>query len=629
MNKEELTLLKSNAEKAIDKHVKTDLLNRLAFELRNVEPKLSLEYGEKALALSKEISYKKGKAESLSSLGFYNLQTANNEKAFQQLLECLELFEALQDEPGIGNAFYNLGILHLRLGSFDDSIEVLHKSLAIREKLNDKSGQASCYFQLSYINQHFNDQDGAYEAAQKSLVLRRGINDKMGEAASLLVLSDVYFRKKDFLKAKELIEQCLELRKGFEERLGYYATLNRLAIIYIETGELDKARKLCVEGVKLAEEYSVLGVIRFLQALGKLETKLNNTEEARKYYEEALHYADKVSFKSIEYELHQALTEIYELKGDYKKAFEHYRSYHTVKEEVINMQSTTRLKSLKFMNQVESARREADLERVKNDELKKAYGIIEEKNKDITDSIRYAKRIQTAILPKDTFIQSLFPESFVLFKPKDIVSGDFYWASFKNGSKIIVAADCTGHGVPGAFMSMTGSTLLNEVVNEKATTTATGILSLLRERLMQTLQQTGADGESKDGMDIALCVIDGNKLEFAGANNPLYIINDGVLKEYKGDKQPIGVHVGEQKPFISHSIELQKGDSVYIFTDGFADQFGGPNGKKFLYKRFQELLLSVSTKPMDQQKQILDDTIESWKQGGEQIDDILVIGLRP
>jgi ligand-binding sensor domain-containing protein/serine phosphatase RsbU (regulator of sigma subunit) len=256
--------------------------------------------------------------------------------------------------------------------------------------------------------------------------------------------------------------------------------------------------------------------------------------------------------------------------------------------------------------------------------------IVETQNKEIKDSILYAKRIQEAILPSQEEIRKAFPDSFVLFKPRDIVSGDFYWFSEKNGKLIIAVADCTGHGVPGAFMSMIGNTLLNEIVNEKEVIEPYHILFQLRENIIKCLKQTGAEGENKDGMDIALCVFDRNNLhlEFAGANNPLYLVNEEELLEIKGDKQPIGIYAGETKPFTNHLKVLKKGDCVYIASDGYADQFGGTNGKKFKYKQMKDLLVSSKNMSMQQQKVVLENNIEQWRGNLEQVDDILVVGFR-
>ncbi len=254
---------------------------------------------------------------------------------------------------------------------------------------------------------------------------------------------------------------------------------------------------------------------------------------------------------------------------------------------------------------------------------------IAQQKKEITDSILYAERIQRSLLPREEKIRSLFRDVFVLFKPRDIVSGDFYWAAEVGGKVIIAAADCTGHGVPGAFMSMLGIAFLNEVVRENGVLHADEILNELRNHVIEALQQKGVPGESKDGMDVALCVVDrqAGVLEFAGANNPLYYIRDGVLTEIKGDKMPVAIHV-RMDPFTRHTITLAEDDHFYIFSDGYADQFGGPNGKKFKYKALKELLVTIHRRPMSEQKKILDETFEKWKGEMEQIDDVVIIGFK-
>ncbi len=262
-------------------------------------------------------------------------------------------------------------------------------------------------------------------------------------------------------------------------------------------------------------------------------------------------------------------------------------------------------------------------------EVVKQKEVIELKNKDITDSINYAKRIQEAILPTRENFKSLFPESFILFKPKDIVSGDFYWLSEKNGKAYIAAADCTGHGVPGAFTSMIGNALLNEIVNDKLIAEPGQILDALREGIIKALKQSGKEGESKDGMDISLCAFNlkTNELQYAGAYNPLFLIRKNELSEVKADKFPIGIS-DNQKHFTNHKIDLQKGDTIYIFSDGYADQFGGPGGKKYMRKRLKDLLLGFQQLSMQEQWSSMDKSLIDWQGGAEQVDDILVIGIR-
>ncbi len=255
--------------------------------------------------------------------------------------------------------------------------------------------------------------------------------------------------------------------------------------------------------------------------------------------------------------------------------------------------------------------------------------VIEKKNRDMEDSIQYAQRIQEAILPPIEEIREVVDEYFVLWRPRDIVSGDYYWSARRDDITIIVAADCTGHGVPGAFMSMLGIAFLNEIVNKEGITKPNEILNRLREQVMTQLHQTGEDGESKDGMDVSLYVIDHKnmKLRFAGAYNPLYVIRDSEVIQLKADRMPIGYYI-KLNPFTMEEMDLQKGDCLYNSSDGYPDQFGGPDERKFMTKRFKQLLIDIHQKPMAEQRTILDTTIDEWRGPIEQIDDIIVIGVR-
>ena len=267
----------------------------------------------------------------------------------------------------------------------------------------------------------------------------------------------------------------------------------------------------------------------------------------------------------------------------------------------------------------------------RTNELAEKNREIEQKNKDITDSIVYAKRIQEAILPRRNVIFEELQDAFIFYRPKDIVSGDFYWYGSKNGKQIIAAVDCTGHGVPGAFMSMIGNNLLNQIVMEKGITEPGAILEDLNLGVQNALQQeAGADG-ANDGMDMAICTMDTNTgaLSYAGAYRPLYIVSEGALAKTDGDKYPIGgAHMARERSYATHHYQLKKGDSFYIFSDGYPDQFGGPKGKKFMAKRFQRMILELQSLDMQAQKERFQGTLEEWMQDFEQIDDILVIGVR-
>ncbi len=262
--------------------------------------------------------------------------------------------------------------------------------------------------------------------------------------------------------------------------------------------------------------------------------------------------------------------------------------------------------------------------------IRRANKLLAYQKRQITDSIEYASRIQTAILPPVDYITSVIPDHFILYKPRDIVSGDFYWITHKEGKIIVAVVDCTGHGVPGAFMSMLGFAFLNEIVNKEKEIKANEILNQLRKYVKDSLHQTGKEDEAKDGMDIALCIIDPakQKLQYSGAYNPMYLIRNDEFISIKADRMPIGIHIIEKESFTNHEMDIQKGDIIYIFTDGYIDQFGGNDSRKFKLAPFKDLLISIKDKSMSEQRQELEKEFNQWKGNRDQIDDVLVMGIK-
>lgn len=294
-----------------------------------------------------------------------------------------------------------------------------------------------------------------------------------------------------------------------------------------------------------------------------------------------------------------------------------YRGYKIKKEANIKLEEKNRT----ITAQKEEIEQQRDLARTQRDQI--AY-----QKKHITDSIMYAKRIQTALLPAlELFSDEI--DHFVLYRPLDIVSGDFYWVSKKGNTHIVIAADCTGHGVPGAFMSMLGVTMLNEIVNGKGIIMPDQIINNLRDEIVKSLKQSIDEDRVKDGMDMTISVIDydRDKLWFAGANNPLCLVRNGELETYKGDKMPVSIHY-KMDSFTLHEIDLKKGDCIYMFSDGYGDQFGGPRQKKFMVKNLKEKLVEVSSLPMIEQGEKLNLTFDDWKGDNSQVDDVIVIGIR-
>ena len=303
-----------------------------------------------------------------------------------------------------------------------------------------------------------------------------------------------------------------------------------------------------------------------------------------------------------------------------------------IKRREYNLLREKRILKEKVMERTEEVVRQKEEIEIQRDAIEEQRDLIKVKNQNITDSIKYASNIQSAVFPPLSLLDKLLANNFIINRPKDIVSGDFYWITKRNGKIIVAVADCTGHGVPGAFMSMLGITFLNEIVNNLGITQANEILYHLRENVIIALRQTSIEETAHDGMDMTLCVIDHkkNQLQFSGAFNPLLLIRNKEIQLYKGDNIPIGIsyHKEIEGSFTLNEIDIQKGDIIYMFSDGYADQFGGEKEKKFSSKRLRELLLNIHAKSMLEQKSILEKTMENWMKESEQIDDITIMGIR-
>jgi serine phosphatase RsbU (regulator of sigma subunit)/tetratricopeptide (TPR) repeat protein len=508
--------------------------------------------------------------------------------------------------------------------------------------------------------------------------------DTIWYAGALHNLGLNFINEGDYKTGDSLISKAYELNKLINNSTYLLNNLSVLASIASEQGDFLQALEydLIVQNhYDSIRDIEGMALIRINIAI--VYFQLGQKELAYSTLNKGIEIAKENGFKKWEWRGYQNLSVFYSLDGNYEAALENYILFKSIKETVINEQSALKLNSLtEELNQkqleilenrdaLQAEKINVQDEKIKlqsaennkkkilnyaliigflavciiiyfiysklkltnkqnliiqNQKIKVdlAYDKLEEKSKEITDSIIYAKRIQSAILPTDKVIKSHFSESFILYKPKDIVAGDFYWFNESNNSKMIAACDCTGHGVPGALVSVICNNSLNRAVKEFGLTDPGQILDKTRLLVIQEFSESEED--VKDGMDIALCSLDGNILSFAGANNPLWIIRNNEIIEIKGDKQPIGKS-DNPKPYQTHKIELFPNDSFYIFTDGFADQFGGIKGKKLKTKGFKDLLLVVAGKPMQEQKDVIDLTFEEWKRSFEQLDDVCIIGV--
>jgi phosphoserine phosphatase RsbU/P len=404
------------------------------------------------------------------------------------------------------------------------------------------------------------------------------------------------------------------------------STLYKGSVIRIETDRTDDIRMLRIELIKIIciFFFAIIVVVILIYRKTKVITSpiKNLVENINRITHGHLNERADVIGNN----------EIATLSEQFNKMIAELESYYNELEQKVRDRTA---EIMQQKEEIEAQRDELEQQRnlleKTNQNLEVAYDEISEQKKHITDSIIYAKRIQNAILPPDDYVQRMFPESFILYKPKDIVSGDFYWLTEHDGIVMVAAVDCTGHGVPGAFMSIVGHNNLNFSVNVKNASHAGEILNVLNQAVTETLRQHRVNVAIRDGMDVALCCFDFNNqlAEFAGANNPLVMVRNNEVITYDATKAPIGAFVGDKLTnFVQNDIQFQKGDMFYIFSDGYADQFGGTEGKKFMKKKFKELLGEISIHPVDKQKELLEKAHNDWRGDGEQVDDILVIGIR-
>jgi serine phosphatase RsbU (regulator of sigma subunit) len=432
--------------------------------------------------------------------------------------------------------------------------------------------------------------------------------------------------------------------KKFDESLSYYfrsleirkknQQLSAIPWTLLGIASTCEDMKNYPEALKYYESGSQEGDKRCRQqcqmGAGRVCSKLGDEGKAEKWLVESLSLAKDLKSLALIAEAYQALSSHYELYKKPAKALKYFKLHLKAKQSFQSSEAQSRISNIEVAHAIEKSEQEKEIYRLRNVELKQAFDIIEEKSEYITHSINYASRIQRAVLPLVKDIRGLEERIFILHLPKDIVSGDFYWFTRMGKKFFLAAADCTGHGVPGALMSMLGISFLEEIIKNRRLSDTSEILEELSKEVRRALRQKGERNETKDGMDIALCIYDAEKniLQYSGSHNNMYLVRKKELIEYKADWIPIGFSDNPEEKFTSHVIHPIPGDTIYLFSDGYADQFGGPDRKKFRYSAFKELLTKNSSKPLQEQKNVIEKEFLKWKGDNQQTDDVMVIGYR-
>jgi serine phosphatase RsbU (regulator of sigma subunit) len=572
----------------------------------------------------KTIDYPKGEAGNLSSLCFYSWAKSKHADTIKYGQQAISLYKRIGDKEGEGACLTLISYVNMSLGNYDEAFKNNQDSLKLMHDLPASVKKAWTYYNLAILYFETKDYAGAIKGYEQAIIVSEEINFGYGVARGLSFIGTICINQGKFDEARDYISKAIVLYREAGHDIGLSRALNDLGVICRKLGQYKEAETYLKECYELRKAVNhTQGLITTTYELGELLIASKKTDEALELLHKALDLAVETNTRTKVFQIQKAIAEAYKLKGDYSNAYKYLEQFIEVQSTVLGQESAQRLKQMQTRAATEKADKEAEIERLKNVELKQANDIIATKNKEIVDSINYAWRIQSALLAADKLLKDNLEDFFVLFKPKDIVSGDFYWATKKDNRFYIAVCDSTGHGVPGAFMSILNVSYMNEAISEKGISAPNEVFNHVRQRLIENISQDG----QQDGMDgILLCVEDGKTTYAAAFNTPLLINKKGIT-EFGTDKMPVGKGVSKE-PFSLRTIETKKGDMLYLYTDGYADQFGGPNGKKFKYKAFEELLVTIRELPLEEQKATLDKKFSEWKGELEQVDDVLVVGIR-
>ena len=565
--------------------------------------------------------------------------------ALQNYLEALVVYEKLDKKNAIAKTYNLIGIIYFRQNKLNFALDYFLKSYKLLTKILENNPMDSIcrndsHKTLNNVGMVFAQQENNKKAIlyyDEALKIAEKIGDKKSISLYCNNLGSAYRNIDDYQNSYHYLREALQTKKEIGDKEG-------------------ESRVLLSIGVNKKEEH------QFNEALG--------------YFSQSMAIAQKINDKNLENGILQNLSETYAGMGNYPKAYEYHVRFKGQSDSLLNTEATGQMAEMAtkyetekkeqqiqvlnkdkevqderlgrqkitiiaiilfaliviivaiwFFRMYRTSRRKSIIIDLQKKEVEKQKGIVDEKNKEMTDSINYASRIQRAMLPKIADITSALPKSFVFYQPKDIVSGDFYWFQKVGDAIFIAAADCTGHGVPGALTSAFCNSALNDAI--QITQDPAEMLSLVNNFVKSALRQS--DGETKDGMDIALVKIKGQTLEYSAANRPIYVIRNGKneVEEIKADKTAIGGFTQDDYRFKKHELSFEENDRFYLASDGFADQFGGPKGKKVTTKQFKEILVSLGEMPMEKQKEKLEKFMAGWMPDThEQVDDFLVIGVR-
>jgi serine phosphatase RsbU (regulator of sigma subunit)/tetratricopeptide (TPR) repeat protein len=608
-----------------------------------------------SLRIRKEIDYKSGIGHSCNNLGLNFQRFGDGKLAMEYFLQAKDVSLAANDSSLLAKVLGNIGTLYEEENDVSKALAFYGQSLAILEKLKEDRILGNTLNNIALVYQRTNQLEKAQNFAKRSLAVRNLIDDKWGIAQSLNLLGVIASDKANYQEAKTHFNSALEYYNELNNQWGrsmVYGNLGRDANVM---GNFQKGLEYCGISLVIAKENWLEWEESACECLAESYAGLDNIQKASFYWKRLIAIKDSIQQENmlaeismvekriefekarlqLENEKLQAELEFEKERLEAQAEIEHQR---TMRQAALGLGMMGLLLFFVAFRSYRTKQRDNDLLEEKNEEITSQKEVIEEKNKHITDSIQYAQNLQSAILPKEEMFKKHFTDHYILYKPKDIVSGDFYWMEEANGLVFLAVADCTGHGVPGAMVSMVGFQGLNKAVLEEGLTSPAEILQRLSDHVEEAFEKSG--GTVKDGMDICLIAIDKKreKITYAGAHNALWILSekeelpnalvredqDGYrMFELKADRRSIGGYF-DAGPFTHKAFDLNSGDRLFLFSDGYADQFGGPRGKKMGSKRMRETVRQMA---LSDNTLALGAILQDWQCDEEQIDDVTLISV--
>lgn len=610
------------------------VLNELSFRTSNSNLYLSLTYADEGLQLAEALNDRDQKRQIIHLMGIAHYRLGNYDKTFSFFRQVLRMFEDDDDLPGIGRMYNNLGILYSKLEQHDLSLHHYEKALAIKRKLKDSSDVTSTLSNIGLLYLQQQKYAEAYQHFTQSLAMDEKLNNAEGIVYTSENLGRLYARKQQY-----------------DSALYFYAKSLRM----LKEGEGDYERST------------------ILNSISQVYLQMNQPGQAIQHFTSAVEYGRKVEARTILQESYKGLSEAYAQLNDFKRAYRYHQQYNQLKDSIFNEENLKKISDIESNYQIQKREKEIEILRKdaqisslnlsqkqminyylysglflffglilflfrqyktkknSNTKLEKQNLVISARNAEMTSSINYAKTIQEAILPQESRLQLYFPDSFALAQARDIVNGDFYWVYPKEDVVLLAVVDCTGHGVPGAFMTVMANSLLNQVIIDSQIYAPASILDQLHQRMEQSLYAQKGLQLSKDGLDLVICRIDkkARQISYASAKRPVYYIRESRLQILKGNKSTLGGPLSIMNdPFQEFSFPYEPESCLYLFTDGITDQFGERTNKKFMHWRLKELLVQMHQLPMLEQKHHLQEAFRQWQGNIEQTDDRLILGLR-